>query len=191
MTNITKRESKIILIRHGEPEVAIKKFYSRNEMLLYDEEYLNSNIKGFKKSPLEEVQVKKVYHSPLRRAEHTAQLLFPKSELIADERFKEFERGVAYNLPLKLPLKLWKIISRGMWFLGFSKKAESFRKARKRVKANAEFLQNKALEEGTVVVVAHGFHNRFLTYYLKKIGWEISYSSGYGFLGVQILKQRL
>jgi broad specificity phosphatase PhoE len=185
--------AQIILIRHGEPDILKKKWYSRKDVLAYDSTYLQAEIKPVEHFPIFTLPVDKVYHSSLRRAAHTAELLFgDRFELIPDNRYREFERGVMKGMGINMPLKIWKIISRLQWFLGFSSsEIESVKSAMERSRSNAQHLSGLAIANKTIVLVAHGLHNRYVSRYLKKSGWSPVFDSGNGFLGTKILAREL
>lgn len=187
--------AQIILIRHGEPDILKKKWYSRKDVLAYDQSYLQAEIKPFEAFPIDvsTLPVKKIYHSSLRRAVHTAELLFDnRFELAADSRFREFERGVIKGPDINMPLNIWKIISRLQWFSGISaKEIEPVKKARERARNNARYLEERAFAQQIVVLVAHGLHNRYVSRYLKKFGWRSVFDSGNGFLGTKIFAREI
>ena len=180
----------VILIRHGEPDIKQKRWYRRKDVLSHDERYLQSEIKTLSHTPLDisTLPVDRIYHSSLRRAAHTAELLFGENfRLIADRRYREFERGVMRLAGIYLPLKIWKIASRLQWLLGFSApEIEPVQRARERSRSNARHLEKLALKQKIVVVVAHGFHNRYVGRYMKSFGWIKAYDSGNGFLSMKI-----
>ena len=181
----------IILIRHGEPDVPLLSGYKKEDILEHDEHYLKSSVKPINIRPLNTnfIRSPKIYHSSIRRAAHTAEILFQDSfTIVGDARFREFERGVVTFFGLLLPLKFWTTICRLLWFIGVSSgEVESVRKAKRRARENAEFLASEAMAHRTIILVAHGWHNRYVAKYLKKSGWSKVYDNGHGYLGMKIL----
>ena len=182
--------NQVILIRHGEPNIDKKGWRNRDEAAKYMYDYDSVGVVPFDFIPLclpfEQNVV--TYHSSLPRAKHTASLLFGQRQMIEDARFREFERKVLRFFNVKLPLGFWVGTSRVLWFMGMNKKdIESFRNATKRAKSNARFLGSQADTQGTVVLVAHGLHNRYVMKYLQDQGWKKVRKGGNGYLAINIL----
>ena len=136
-------------------------------------------------------EIKRVFCSTLIRSQLTAKAIFGEEpELIIDYNFREFERKI-FSLPLvKLPIKVWLLTARMLWFLGFnSRDIETFKEARKRVKTGAAVLEKEALEHNTAVLVAHGLLNNFIIWELKRKGWILKLNGGRGFIGVTMLER--
>lgn len=181
----------IILIRHGEPDIIKTGWFSHKKVLEYSKQYDKVGVLASDKKPVcaENLNVKRIYHSSMPRAAHTAHLIFDGSlEFRSDKRFREFEKTIFRILNFPMPLRFWNAISRILWFLGINTKGvESVKEAKKRVKRNASFLSQKASDEKTVILVAHGWHNRYVVKNLKKQGWYLAFNSGDGYLSVKIL----
>lgn len=183
--------NQIVLIRHGEPDIEKLNWYTREKVIQYSMEYDNVGVKSIRKIPvcLESIHTENIYHSDLPRSTHTAELLFnEKFNLIADRRFREFQKSIFRFLNFPLPLKFWTTISRILWFLGVNDpKIESIREAKLRAKANAIFLSEKSKTDNMVIVVAHGWLNRYMRKYLQKNEWKLVYDEGDGYLALKIL----
>lgn len=183
--------NQIVLIRHGEPDLLKLKRYTREKAIAYSVKYDEVGVKIFSKKPLctDVLDVKKVYHSDLPRATHTAELLFGNNfNLLPDNRFREFEKSIFRFLDFPMPLKFWTFLSRIFWFLGInSAEVESVKEAKNRARDNARFLAKKAQQEKTVLLVAHGWHNRYIMKYLKNKKWDVVYNEGDKYLSIKIL----
>ncbi|MDN5213542.1 histidine phosphatase family protein [Fulvivirgaceae bacterium BMA12] len=181
----------ILLIRHGEPDLNKKGWRRRPAAMEYVKAYDSVGVIPFNEELhcLEGIKTDKVYHSSLHRARHTAQLLFKnKLQLIEDQRFREFERKVMGFINMKLPLGFWLGASRVLWMMGLNdKQIESFRAARSRARENAAFLARQAQDSGQAILVAHGFHNKYVMKYLKKDGWKLVNKGGNGYLAINVL----
>ncbi len=182
---------RIFLIRHARPDVPRAKQYSWQEASQYLIDYDSSDIEPITSIPelLRGLPVQKIYCSTLRRSIQTARMLFgPDIKLVSQPVFREFERQVVRLPPVNLPLRSWLVSSRMLWLMGFNSKGiETFRKARTRARQAAELLAERAATEETVVLVAHGLLNAFVTHYLKRLGWNRVHKDGHGFLGISIL----
>jgi len=131
-------------------------------------------------------QIKKVHCSTLIRSQLTAQAIFGNDvTLVIDKNFREFERKI-FSLPyLHLPIQLWLIVARILWFLGFNSRGiETFKEARARARKAAKQLIDEATQETIAVLVAHGLLNFFIRRELKKLGWQQTIKEGSGYISV-------
>lgn len=133
-----------------------------------------------------------VYVSALPRSIATGLLLFGDSAQIVSSRLlNEFELHVV-RLPLVLPYKGWTSISRALWLLGARKSAtESYREAQERVQYIADFIEEKAEQNGQIILVTHGFLNRNIAHELRKRGWQLTQNRGKENLGATILEKNI
>ncbi|MFT5749495.1 MAG: broad specificity phosphatase PhoE [Ancylomarina sp.] len=188
------RKIQIYLIRHAKPNLE-KRFLSYScEAQEYIENYNRVSIHKID-SNLVVVNLKKphqIYCSSLPRSQETALTLFKDSYLIvSDSIFREFElKIVQANSIVKLPLDLWKGISRLSWFLGFNHDGiESRKEAMRRVILSADNLEKLANQEETAILVGHGMINAAITKELKKRGWNVVQSKGHLNLGATVLQK--
>lgn len=184
---------KIYLIRHARPDILCTSEWC-------DYQAAQQYIHDFDRAPIENVMdisekeelrhVKKVYCSTLNRSLLTAEALFGTDiEIIPDKKFIEFERKVIRLPILKLPVKWWLVTSRVLWALGLNNNGiETFRLARKRAKECAQHLAELSKTNPPVVLVAHGFLNKFIEWELRRLGWNVSKKGGIKHLGVTILE---
>lgn len=180
----------IILIRHGNPEINKNGWFSYKAAKNYIQEYDIVGIEDFEKLPviLESYENVRIYSSALFRAYDTALKIFGDDCVInKDSTFIEFQREIT-PLPLILPIKGWTGISRFFWMIGLhSADIPSFRSEKSRAEQDAEFLEKATLENKKVVLVGHGFLNKYIVRYLKKRGWDHSFNGGNDYLAVQVL----
>lgn len=190
----TDQFAQVVLIRHGEPDLEKRLWYNRQKVISYSEHYNAAGVKAFDPRPVcvDKLNTAKIYHSTLPRAQHTADLIFgDRFQMVADSRFREFEKKIIPFLNIHLPLKFWTVVSRILWYLGFnSREIENVKQAKLRARANADFLVQEAQVHRTIIVVAHGFHNRYVSKYLRKNGWHLVRKGGRSYLGVNILATR-
>ncbi|MCG8475953.1 MAG: histidine phosphatase family protein [Cytophagales bacterium] len=180
----------IILLRHGEPDLKKEGWRNRREALSFMRAYDSVGVKRIVRKPfaLRTGTVRRVFHSSMQRARHTAEQLFSEYQLEESASFREFERKpiVFFNVPM--PTSFWVGSSRFFWLMGFNSHGiESVGDARRRTRINAYFMSEISKKEKTVVLVAHGLHNRELARYLKRMGWEMVYNSGDEYLSFKIL----
>lgn len=170
---------KIILMRHGQPELdlnAIKHkklspFAAGKIIDKYEETDLAFNTFP----PSEAVNVAKncriAISSDLVRAVSSIQRLGIEAKATADPDFRES------NLPyLKwqrphLSFYNWCLLFRILWLFGFAQNGESIRNSRKRAKKCVIKLCEGVEADGTVLLLGHGIINRLIASELKKLNW--------------------
>ncbi|MCX2739894.1 histidine phosphatase family protein [Pontibacter anaerobius] len=185
--------NRIFLIRHAKPKVEREGFFDVEAARQYISDYDTAQVEEFvlQHEAIPYKQIKKVYCSTLVRSQLTARAIFgEKVELKIDHTFREFERRI-FTLPLlRLPIKLWLLSARLLWFLGFnSRDIETFRQARTRARKAAELLDEDARQNNTTVLVAHGLLNNFIRRELTRLGWQASIKGGNNFLSVHIMEK--
>lgn len=187
-----KTVQQIVLIRHGEPDLNKQGKFSRKEAKSFLVAYDTVGIilpaaQVFTCSDPDNI---KVFCSPLQRAISTAKYLFGEDkEFTVSKDFREFETTLGDHSPkLKLPIKLWTTIARIKWILGIDRQGiESFKAAKQRAHKVAEQLVSASKDNGKVVLVAHGFLNRYVEKDLEKMGWKLVQDGGHGYLSKQLL----
>jgi broad specificity phosphatase PhoE len=183
---------RIFLIRHARPELPKRGLFSDAAAKKYITDYDAAAVEEFvlehETIPYEDID--KVYCSTLPRSQLTARAIFgDKVQLRVDKVFREFERRI-FSLPLlKLPIKLWLVTARILWFMGFnSKNIETFKEAKQRARLCAHTLATDAATHHTTVLVAHGLLNNFIRRELQRMGWRKTLDQGNGFLSVTMLE---
>ena len=180
----------IILIRHGNPEIDKNGWFgykaARNYIIAYD----TVAVRPFDNPPviLEVNEDVKIFSSCLFRAYDTAMKIFGEEyDINVDSAFIEFQREIT-PLPLILPIKGWTGISRFFWMIGLhSSDIPGFKSEKSRARMDAGILEKAAKEYRKVVLVGHGFLNKYIVRDLKKKGWDHSFNGGNDYLAVQVL----
>ncbi len=184
----TPKPYRIFLIRHAKPQVAKKTLVSAAGATQYISDYDAAQVEAFvlHNEAIPYKEIKKVHCSTLVRSQLTAKAIFGEQvALVIDANFREFERKI-FSLPLlHLPIKLWLIGARILWFLGFNSRGiETFKQARQRARTAAKQLAEEANRETIAVLVAHGLLNFFIRRELKKLGWQQTIKGGSNFVSV-------
>jgi broad specificity phosphatase PhoE len=182
----------IALIRHGEPNLTKTGRFSYEEAAAYMKSYDSVGIlvpdePFFQVEEEEEILF---YVSNLNRAKTTADYLFgPEQERVESEEFREFERSLGNRrASISLPLRYWSITARLEWYLGINRNGiESFAEAKKRAEQGAMKLNAQSQEHDKIVLVAHGFLNRYIEKYLKAQGWQVVRDGGLNYFATTIL----
>ncbi len=182
----------IALIRHGEPDLTKTGRFSYEEAKAYMKSYDSVGILVPDEPffELEEEEDVVFYVSNLNRAKTTADYLFgTEQERVESEEFREFERSLGNRRGrISLPLRYWSITARLEWYLGINRDGiESFSKAKERAKSGAMKLEDQSEKHDKVVLVAHGFLNRYLEKYLKEQGWQVVRDGGIDYFATTIL----
>jgi broad specificity phosphatase PhoE len=114
-----------------------------------------------------------VYTSDLYRSRESAKLLFPTVEVVSNCLFRETELPKIPGLfsRIKLQPSVWSVMTRCLWFGGYSRKCESLMDAKIRAKRAAEHLDHEARKSQFVVLVGHGFFNILIAKELLQKGW--------------------
>ncbi len=112
--------------------------------------------------------------SHLVRSIESAKLLHSYSNVISDSIYMEIALPtISANLPgVKLTPAIWTVITRCLWFAGYSKQCESLQKVKVRAEEAAHHLISFAKEHNSVVLVGHGFFNLFIGKELRRMGWN-------------------
>jgi len=189
-----QRMLQIYLIRHAKPDLVKKFLSSSNQAQEYIENYNKASIHEIDSNQVL-IDLKKshqIYCSSLPRSQETALSLFGNSYTIVSDRvFREFElKIINASSIVKLPLDLWKGVSRIAWLLGFNHEGiESYKKAKERVVISADNLEKLANQEETAILVGHGMINASISKELKKRGWCVVQKKGHLNLGATVLQK--
>jgi broad specificity phosphatase PhoE len=169
----------IILMRHGQPNLAVIDKVSALDMERWIEQYNLSEIVN-QPAPEASVQLaataKVIVSSSAPRALTSVRAL-GLQPLLVDAIFCEAQLPHGrWTLPRLSPFT-WAFILRILWLCGFSGTVESARKARIRANTAAQRLQSLA-SEGPVLLLGHGFMNRMIAKQLEAAGWTRQKSNG-------------
>lgn len=182
----------IALIRHGEPDLEKTGKFTYDDAKSYIKNYDSVGI-ILPDNPffmLEDDEEVILYTSTIPRAQATAKYLFGEHrEAIISADFREFERKIGNrSVNMRLPLKYWTTAARLKWMLGIDRDGlETFSEARERARKAAEVLAETTEENPKVVLVAHGFLNRYIKKNLEKMGWHVVRDGGDNYFATTIL----
>jgi len=166
--------TRIILIRHGRPAIALSPRTSHRGFSDYIDAYEAAGLDPASLPPRElsdlVQELESVFTSGRPRAQESARALAPKAELIADPLFAEAPLASPRIPLLKMRVPKWAVVSRLLWHAGYHPQIEDFRKARHRARQAADLLIAKA-QGGDVALVAHGYFNAMIGRQLRKRGF--------------------
>jgi len=190
------RKIQIYLVRHAKPNLTKCFLSSADQAQDYIENYNIAPIREID-SNMVRIDLNKphqIYCSSLVRSQETALALFGDSYMIvSDSIFREFELKIVHaSSVVKLPLDLWKGVSRLFWLLGCNHEGiESYKDAKKRVVLSADNLEKLASQEETAILVGHGMINAAIAKELRKRGWDVIYKKGHLNLGATVLEKNV
>jgi broad specificity phosphatase PhoE len=170
--------SMISLIRHGQPDFwqdfSPQSWVSGRDLPTLFTQYDQSGIQTSSLPPDHVLHIAQtaavVYSSDLRRSQESVRKLGVQ-EAVEEAIFREVELPRPAFTFVRMPIFLWLILLRVFWFGGYARSCESFQKAKLRAAQAAQILHTAAQQHGTVVLVGHGFLNRFVKEELLKMGW--------------------
>jgi broad specificity phosphatase PhoE len=167
---------RIVLIRHGQPHIALSPRTGHAGFADYIDDYEAAGIAPSSLPPqdLRELaqELNHVFTSGRPRSQQSAQLLAPSAQLIADPLFVEAPLA-SPRLPfLRMQVPKWAVVSRILWHAGFHPGIENPRHARKRAQRAADILIARGRQNGISVLVAHGYFNWMIGRQLSKRGFH-------------------
>jgi len=171
---------KIILLRHGKPEVdlyaLLKESFSPADLEGLLTAYNLASLSQDDELPNDaKVLVQNgsvIVHSDLPRSRDSAKAIAIKNiSTHSDSIFREPDLPFVNWKQPKLWLFIWFLLFRFLWIFGYSNNAESISMAKERASRGAEKLKEYAKKYDTVILVGHGFINRFIAKELLATGW--------------------
>jgi len=167
---------KIILIRHGKPAIPTAPVARHGEFRTYIDAYEEAGLDPTDAPPAElrdlVRELDAIFTSGKKRAADSAKALAPQAELIVDPLFAESPLASPRIPLLKMKVTKWAVVSRLMWYAGFSPKIEGYRKSKRRAKQAAEILIKRAQTNGGTALVAHGYFNYLIGIELRRRGFK-------------------
>lgn len=166
---------RIVLMRHGRSQIDARRWISAKEFGAWIAAYDTGSIHTGHRPPDSAIeraeQCPYVVSSDLARAIASAQALGRTVDL-NDRLFREMAMPHgAWRFP-RLPARVWTVAFRITWMLGYTPGTESFTQAKRRAHTCAERLIGLAEAHGSILLVGHGFMNRFIGLALKDRGWS-------------------
>jgi broad specificity phosphatase PhoE len=175
-TTGTRKEMRLVILRHGRPVIPALRRLSASAFSDWVNEY---NTAGLCPSsqPTEHAnkfaqQCNAVVCSALPRSIESAKAFGNNNIVLSDPVFNEAELPIANWKIMKLSPKIWAVIFRLLWLLGYSRNSESFEQTKSRASEAAKRLSGIAQEYENVLFVGHGVFNRILSNELRRQGWH-------------------
>jgi broad specificity phosphatase PhoE len=166
---------RILLIRHGQPHIALRPRTGHAGFATYISAYEDAGLSPAN-SPPEELrelarELDHVFTSGRPRSHQSAKAVAPHAELIADPLFVEAPLASPPFPLLAMRVSKWAVVSRLLWHLGFHPGIEAPRAAKVRAVQAADMLMAEARKTGTAALVAHGYFNWMIGRQLMRRGF--------------------
>ncbi|NWH09356.1 MAG: histidine phosphatase family protein [Alphaproteobacteria bacterium] len=167
---------RIILIRHGQPDIEPARWISHRAFQHYIDRYQDAGLAPESMPPehLRETVagVSRVFTSELKRAIESAERLLPGVEQVSSAVFTEAPLASPPIRGLRLKVPAWAVLARVAWHGGYTPSIENYWQAKRRALRAFRILSQAAVNEGTAVLVAHGYFNAILGRMLTRRGWR-------------------
>jgi broad specificity phosphatase PhoE len=170
--------ARIILIRHGRPNIPTNPRTTHREFHTYIDDYEAAGLDP-ESAPPEELQdlvseLEQVFTSGKPRAHDSAKALAPHAELIADPLFAEAPLASPKIPLLRMTVPKWAVVARILWHAGYHPEIENYRRAKHRAAQAADILIARAHKDGAAALVAHGYFNFMIGRELRRRGFRKS-----------------
>ncbi|WP_342032579.1 MULTISPECIES: histidine phosphatase family protein [unclassified Pseudomonas] len=181
----------IILMRHGQPQLAATGNVSALGMKAWIEDYDQSVIT---RQPAPDTsrqlaaRARVIVSSTAPRALSSVQALGLEPVLV-DGMFCEAQLPYARWKRPRLSPFTWAVILRVLWLCGYSPNVESAANARARASRAAQRLQSLA-SEGPVLLLGHGVINRLIARQLLADGWTRQTRNGSRYWSATVYQHR-
>lgn len=167
---------KILLVRHGKPQVPAFGKLKASEFSKWINTYNSAGIDRQFTAPAPVsaavTQCAAILCSDLPRSIESAQALGIQSITEIDPQLREIDLPCAeWNFP-KLSLNFWVPFFRILWFMGYSRHSETLSQARARAHSASTKLQTIARQQGSVAFIGHGMINRLIADDLRRNNWQ-------------------
>lgn len=170
------RHMKIILLRHGKPDIEANHKLSSREYGGWVAEYNAASIDATHLPHEDTINMAKQCNffvcSDLPRSIDSAKQLGVQEINIIDPMFREFEVPYSSKRLVRLSPGLWTVIYRLLWVMGYSSNSESYATAKNRAEDCLNKLLVYAENYGNVLFIGHGSLLWYITKLLHAQGWS-------------------
>jgi broad specificity phosphatase PhoE len=167
--------TRIILIRHGQPAIALRPRTGHHGFRDYIDAYEAAGLDPASLPPRELAdlvrEVTEIFTSGRPRSDQSAKALAPHAALIVDPLFAEAPLASPRIPLLQMRVPTWAVMARILWHVGYHPGIEDYRKARHRAAEAADILIAKAHKQKASALVAHGYFNAMIGRQLRQRGF--------------------
>jgi broad specificity phosphatase PhoE len=172
---VLAKSLKIVLVRHGRPQIALSPRTTHRGFGAYIDAYEAASLDPQSLPPQELAELGReltvIFASDRPRSHQSAAALAPHVLATRDPLFAEAPLASPPLPFVRLNVPSWAVISRVLWHMGFAPKIEGWFAAQRRAARVADILMARARETGPVALVAHGYFNWMVGRVLKKRGF--------------------
>jgi broad specificity phosphatase PhoE len=184
----------IVLVRHGKPAIESSHSTGHDGFRQYIDGYQEAGLDPVSMPPDELLGLVEglnaLHTSGSPRAKDSARILSPEAKIIADPLFAEAPLAAPRIPLLKMKVAIWAVLARIMWHAGYHPQIENYSRVRSRANQAADRLIDSALSnDGTAVLVAHGYFNAMIGRILRKRGFRRTGSHRIRFWNAVIYQQ--
>ncbi|MGJ8528437.1 histidine phosphatase family protein [Maritalea sp.] len=180
---------KIILMRHGRPEIDLDalrfRWVTANEFGQVIRAYETGDLAEDSTPPNLAVNsanaVNAHFCSDLERAKTSCKRLGLDQNVSIDPMFSEAGMPFTEGRILRLPILMWSILFRLGWLFGFHANAMPFREIKLRAAQAVDLLIEAAEQHQDILLVGHGIFNRLIGSELDKRHWTLIAANGEGY----------
>jgi broad specificity phosphatase PhoE len=166
---------KIVLIRHGKPDIHKGRWINRKGFATYIDDYERAGLDPASYPPAAlralTQSVRKVFASDRPRSVQSAARLLPHASMVSDPMFMEAQMASPALPLMRMHAAGWSVVGRLAWHAGHSTGVESWRVCKARALKGMETLIAEAERTGMAVLVAHGYINLMIGIRLFQRGW--------------------
>jgi broad specificity phosphatase PhoE len=167
---------RIILIRHGQPAIALRPRTSHRGFRAYIDAYEAAGLDPASMPPQElrdlVKELEAVFSSDRPRSRESAAALAPHAILTADPLFAEAPLASPPIPLLSMGVPSWAVVARLLWHVGYHPEIENVRQAKRRAAQAADILIDSARATGAAALVAHGYFNMMIGRQLRRRGFS-------------------
>jgi len=188
-------------MRHGQPDINMKNAINAinainaRDFNKWIKAYNNSGI-NLSKTPGEKLSkvvtdCNTIVCSDHRRSIQSAEYLALNKNIQINPLFREAGLPFANWKGPKFSPRIWSITFRLLWFLGYKSHSESYSQAVERSVNACKMLQQLAAWSAPVLLIGHGFMNRFIARQLRFSGWSGPKNPGRNYWSYAIYEKRI
>lgn len=170
----------LVLVRHGRPDMNRQVWLTWRDYRDWWDAYNQAGLAPGEEPPAAiaalAARADLVIASTLPRARATAAALAKKpQQIVYDNVFVEAPLPSPPIPFIRLKPGVWGVVSRIVWWLGYSAGGESRAEASARAEEAADRLEDIAHGQELVVLCAHGWFNRMIRGVLRRRGWRCAH----------------
>ena len=171
---------RIVLIRHGQPHIALRPRTKRDGFARYMDQYEEAGLHPDSDPPAElrallaelAPSLRQVFASNRPRAFESAARLLPHLPRVIEPEFAEAPLPAPPLPGVTLRVAKWAVLARIFWHAGYHPGIENPAEARARAQDAATRLMEQARDSGAAVLVAHGYFNYMIGRALRAHGFS-------------------